>query len=352
MAVSIQELQDSEISKYPEYSRHYKVIRFEDSRSGLLGFIAIHRNRGPLATGGTRYATYTTEPEALRDALRLSVAMTAKCIVSGLPYGGAKGVIMAKSPGKKSTELLSAYAQVVESLSGAFRTGEDVGMTEEDVQVLLTHSQYFNGKRGIAGDPSPFAAQSVALVMDRMVRAHLGAEPKNLNYAIKGVGKVGGALAHILINIGAEVIVSDTSEEALNNIRSSHHRILTLPSSEIAFTDSDVYSPCALGNEVTADTISKFRTRMICGGANNQLASSKFANILESKHILYVPDYLANAGGLINVSDELESDGYNKDRVEKRISLLGDIAEDLYLKSRSNNRTLLEEVEEYVQNLE
>jgi len=255
---------------------------------------------------------------------------------------------MAMSSKKKSDELLSSYAEVVESLGGAFRTGEDVGMTEEDVQVLLTHSKYFNGKSGVAGDPSPFAAQSVALVMDRMVRAHLNAKPKDVRFAIKGVGKVGGALAHMLIDMGAEVTVSDSDIVALERLRSQYKDIQEISSSEIAFTDADVYAPCALGNEVNEDTINKFRTRMICGGANNQLAKPQFAQLLESKHILYVPDFLANAGGLINVSDELEPDGYHKDRVDKRIAALGDIAEELYTTSRTNNRTLLEEVETYV----
>lgn len=349
MTANIKILRDEDLSVYPEFDQHKQVIRFEDPESGLVGFIAIHRERGPLSTGGTRYVSYATESDAIRDALRLSRAMTAKCVVSGLPYGGAKGVIMARSAGtQKSKELLAAYAGVVESLRGAFRTGEDVGMTEQDVQILLAHSNFFNGKSDVAGDPSPFAAESVALVMDSVSQLHLGASLEKLHIAVKGVGKVGGSLVKILANKGARVSIADTNKDAIDSVRGLLPAIPEISSKEIAFIRSDIYAPCALGNEVNDETIERLRVKIICGGANNQLADPRFAAILESRNILYVPDYLANAGGLINVSDELEPDGYQQDRVARRIALLGALAEQLYLASRTNTHTFLEEVEEYV----
>lgn len=349
MTTNIQILRDENLSVYPEFDQHRRVVRFEDSTSGLVGFIAIHRERGPLSTGGTRYVSYPNEADAIRDALRLSRAMTAKCVVSGLPYGGAKGVIMARQGGiQKSKELLAAYAGVVESLGGAFRTGEDVGMTEQDVQILLSHSNFFNGKSDIAGDPSPFAAESVALVMDRISQLHLGVSPEKLRIAVKGIGKVGGALVKILAAQGANVSIADVNKDALEQVRGLYPAIAEISPEEIAFTDSDIYAPCALGNEVNEGTIDRFQAKMLCGGANNQLADPRFAKILESHNILYVPDYLANAGGLINVSDELEPDGYHRNRVTERINAIGTLAEKLYLSSRNNTRTFLEEVEEYV----
>lgn len=349
MTTTIQILRDKDLSVYPEFDKHQKVIRFEDPASGLLGFIAIHRERGPLSTGGTRYVSYPNEADAIRDALRLSRAMTAKCVVSGLPYGGAKGVIMARTEGtQKSQGLLTAYAGVVQSLGGAFRTGEDMGMTEQDVQILLAHSNFFNGKSDIAGDPSPFAAESVAVVMDRISRLHLGVAPEKLRIAVKGVGKVGGALVKILADKGATVSIADVNKDAVGELRAVYPAISEISPTEIALSVSDIYAPCALGNEVNEGTIDRFQTKMLCGGANNQLADPRFAKMLESQNILYVPDYLANAGGLINVSDELEPDGYHRDRVTERISAIGTLAEKLYSASRKNERTFLDEVEEYV----
>lgn len=349
MTIQIRELQHSELSAFPEFDQHHKVIRFEDTPSGLIGYIAIHRKRGPLSTGGTRYFAYKTEEDALRDVLRLSQAMTSKCVISGLPYGGAKGVIIApKNATGKSEEMLGAYAEAVKSLEGSFRTGEDVGMTEADVQYLISRSGYFNGKSNIAGDPSGFAAESVALVMEKIAHAHLGRPLGELHVAVKGVGKVGSVLVHILSKKGATISIADVDDSALRSVRARDPGVLESAPDEIAFIPADIFAPCALGGEVTEETCGRISAKIICGGANNQLAHPRFAKLLQSQGVLYVPDYLANAGGLINVSDELEEDGYRKERVEDRIATLGVRAEELYRVSLASGRTFFDEVEEYV----
>lgn len=349
MSVIVEKLPVRKLEEFPEFDRHERVVRFSDQQSGLLGFIAIHRKRGPLSTGGTRFFDYADESLALRDVLRLSKAMSAKCVVAGLPYGGAKAVIIGDPKKKKTRELLSAYAEVVASLEGVFRTGEDVGMTEADVQFLLTQSNFFNGKSDVAGDPSPFAAQSTHVVMKSILEVHRGRSAlSGLRVAVRGVGKVGAALAGTLAAEHAELTISDIDHNALQWVSAKLSNTTVISNDDIPFLPVDVYAPCAMGNEVTDENVQNFRAAIICGGANNQLAHQGLADILERNGTLFVPDYLANAGGLINVSDELEADGYHRERVNKRIDSLGDLAKELYGRSKRKGTTLLAETERYV----
>lgn len=349
MTTHVELVAPSELGACGEYDNHAKVVRFRDAQSKLCGFIAIHRERGTLSTGGTRFFPYAGEKNALEDVLRLSRAMTAKCVVAGLPYGGAKAVIIGDPKRDKTAALLDAYARVVDSLSGSFRTGEDVGMTEEDVQFLLDRSKYFNGRSGVAGDPSPYAAESVHAVMRAIVALHLGHGDRSpIHVTVRGVGKVGGALAQRLYEDGCIVAVSDINDKLSHELNERYPGIRVLPNDEAPYGMMDVYAPCALGAEITDDNWGRFKAKIICGGANNQLTSPELAQSLESRNVLYVPDYLANAGGLINVSDELEPDGYHKERVSRRIESLARLARDLYRDSRARNATLSTVVDEYV----
>lgn len=339
----------SELSDIPEYDNHARVYKFENTDTGLRGYVAIHSERGILSTGGTRFYDYKTERDALRDALRLSSAMTAKCIVSGLPYGGAKGVIIGNPEKIKTTDLLHSYADVVESLEGRFRTGEDVGMTERDVQILIGRSKFFNGKSSIAGDPSPFAALSVYRVMSVLAPQYIPEkELSDCQMAIRGVGKVGKALVSLMHKEGADIWISDINGRAVEDTLNTFPGVQSVSNDMTPFLPVDIYAPCALGGEITEKDVSRYRMKIICGGANNQLADPGVARLLHARNILFVPDYLANAGGLINVSDELESDGFHEERVRERISALGDLASELFRESRERGVTLLEATDEYV----
>lgn len=350
MNTLVTKLSPSEISIFPEYDNHAEVYRFENSAVGLRGYISIHRKRGKLSTGGTRFFPFQSDADALRDGLRLSAAMTAKCVVSGLPYGGAKGVIIGDPKVIKTEALLLAYAEVVESLDGAFRTGEDVGMTEGDVQIMMTQSRFFNGKSDVAGDPSPYASLSVYVTMKEAARLHM--QKENLDgcaVSIKGLGKVGEGLVDLLSREDTRMVGADIDPAREAHILTLDPSFSFLPVEEVAYAPCDIFAPCAMGKEVRFDNLSRFQSKIICGGANNQLETPSLAAAIADRGVLYVPDYLANAGGVINVSDELEEDGYHKERVISRINNLVMVLRDCYTDAQLRKITLAESVSDFVQ---
>ncbi len=304
------------------FDNHKLVIKIKDDKAGLKGFIAIHNdNLGSPAVGGTRMFPYASENEALIDVLKLSRAMTYKCAIAKVPHGGAKGVIIGNPKKEKTEKLLKAYAKIVSSLNGAFCTGEDVGITQEDVNVMLQVSNYFIGKSEFAGDPSPYAAlstfyamQSAVYYVDKKITL------KDVSVAIKGVGKVGRALVGLLYDVGANIYVSDIDKKALSEIKIKFPKINIADNKKIHTLPVDVYSPCALGNEISMENADTIQARIICGAANNQLADGKIGDWLFRHSIVYIPDYVANSGGLIDVVDELAKDGYKKQRVLKKIN--------------------------------
>ncbi|MFC1598113.1 Glu/Leu/Phe/Val dehydrogenase [Patescibacteria group bacterium] len=310
----------------PEYNNHEGIIYFEDKDSGLRGFFVIHNTNCGPAVGGTRMYPYASDTEALADALRLSEAMTYKCALAGVPYGGGKAVIIGDPEKDKSEALLRAYARKVNELKGSFFTGEDVGLSEDDVQVMLTESKYFIGNSAKAGDPSPYAALSAFYSMQTAAGEVFGNEDlSGRSVAIKGVGKVGGELSRLLTEAGAKVYIADINDEALMRTKKIAPDAVIVDSDEISKMKVDIYAPCALGNEFTNDNVDAVNAKIICGGANNQLSTPEIGDILDKRSVLYVVDYIANSGGLINVVDELEDGGYNKKRVLERTGSVRDI---------------------------
>ncbi|HYE59742.1 MAG TPA: Glu/Leu/Phe/Val dehydrogenase dimerization domain-containing protein [Candidatus Kapabacteria bacterium] len=299
---------------------HQLVIKISEPSVGLRGFIAIHNTVPGPAVGGTRMFPYTSEEEALADVLRLSEAMTYKCAVAGVRYGGGKAVIIADPTKDKHEGLLRAYARKVASLQGKFFTGEDVGMSESDVQLLLTEAPYFIGKSNFAGDPSPFAALSTFYAIQVSTKHLFGSEDLHGKaVAVKGVGKVGGELVRLLVEAGAKVTIADISEYAVRKVKEAYPEVCVTQAETIHQSPVHIYAPCALGGEFSDKTYLDVRAPIICGAANNQLASIHIGDKLQEKGILYVPDVVANAGGLIDVVDELEEGGFNKERVKERI---------------------------------
>ena len=307
--------------KFKEFDNHKLVVKIEDEAVGLKGFIAIHNtNLGTPAVGGTRMLPYKTEKDALKDVLKLSRAMTYKCAIAKVPYGGAKGVIIGNPKKGKTSALLKAYARKINSLQGQFCTGEDVGITQGDVNTMLEVSEYFIGKPDLAADPSPYAALSTFYAIQSAVQfVHQKDSLRGISVAIKGVGKVGEALIELLYGVGAIVYASDVDKVVLAGVKKKFPKIKMVDNRKIRAMAVNVYSPCALGDEFSMKNVGKVKAKIICGAANNQLAENNVGDWLFKHNVIYIPDYVANAGGLINVVDELEKDGYKKSRVLERI---------------------------------
>ncbi len=336
------------ITDLPEYAAHEAVLRIEDKETGLRGFIAIHNtNRGP-AVGGTRFWYYKNEEEALKDALRLSRAMTYKCAATDLPYGGGKAVLMAPkdqaaSHTFKNEKYLQSYARRLELLDGHFFTGEDVGMDEKDIGVLARNSSSIIGRPTIGGLPSPYAASSVFESMRAALTHAYGSDSfVGRTVAIKGLGNVGLELAQMLTKEGAEIIGADVNPEKVAAAQRLLLNCKIVPSHLIHKQKVDIYSPCALGGDLTATVIASLQCSIVCGSANNQLATPKDASRLFARGILYVPDYVANAGGLITVVDELQSGGYDKKRVERNIMQIRETV--LHILSESKKKKVSESI--------
>lgn len=324
------------LGRFSEFDDHKAVWRFEDSRTGLRGFVAIHNeNLGP-AVGGTRYWQYKNEIEALKDVLRLSKAMSYKCALAGVKFGGGKGVIIADSSKRISAKMLAAYAATINKLRGRFYTGEDVGLTQTNANYLRRHSKFIIGSSRFSGDPGPWASLSVFYSIKAVADLVLNKSMSELFVAIKGLGKVGGGLCKILNSEKARIICADIDGGVTRKMKKQFSRIQIVKALKIHRQNVDVYSPCALGGELTTKRIGELNCLAVCGGANNQLDSPGAAENLTARGIFYVPDFVANSGGLINVVDELNAGGYNRQRVAKNVEAVYNRVEELITKSRES----------------
>ncbi|HEX5430089.1 MAG TPA: Glu/Leu/Phe/Val dehydrogenase dimerization domain-containing protein [Patescibacteria group bacterium] len=309
--------------KVSEYDHHRLVVDLSDKKSGLDGFIAIHNNNLGSSVGGTRIFPYKNKRQALSDVLRLSAAMTYKCAIAGLPFGGGKGVIIADPKKQDMKKILKAYAEKVGSLEGKFYTGEDVGLSEADVQYMLQFAPYFIGKENAAGDPSPFAATSAFYCIKVAIEFVFGSpEIAMRSFAVKGIGKTGGALARLLLDHHGKVFVADLDNDRVQAFARHNPKAVVVPLSEIDKLSVDVFCPCSMGNEITDKNVHQLKAKIIAGTANNQLQSGKLSAVLFKDGILHVPDYIANAGGLLDVADELLPGGYSRARVMEGIEKL------------------------------
>ena len=293
--------------------------------------MAVHSTaRGP-SLGGCRIWTYSDSRAAVRDALRLSRAMTYKSAVAGLPLGGGKGVIMlpagtAPPTGDDRRALLLDFGETVQTLDGAYLTAEDVGTSEPDMQVISEATSHVTGlatERGGSGDPSPWTALGVEAAI-RVVCERVFGSPslEGRSVAVVGVGSVGGRLAELLAAGGAELVLADIDDRR-RELADRLGARWTDPQS--AFTaDVDVLAPCALGAVLDEDTVPLLRCSAIAGAANNQLADDAVGELLAARDVVWVPDFVANAGGVVNIAVELEPEGYAVERAEARVRSVGD----------------------------
>ncbi len=304
-----------------QFRDHEHLSYFHDKKSGLKAFIAVHDTTLGPAAGGCRMWPYDSEMDALSDALRLSRGMSYKNAMAGLPLGGGKAVIIGNSKTDKSEELFRALGRAVESLGGLYITAEDVGMTVQDMMIIATETKYVAGlPQGdhASGDPSPFTATGIYNGIKAAVKYKLGLDSlKGLSIAVQGVGHVGRYLCQYLHNDGVKLLISDIVQENLDYAVTHFGATIVAPD-EILSVKADVLSPCALGAILNDDTIPNLNVSIIAGGANNQLASDYHGVRLMDRGILFAPDYVINAGGIINVSGETTGD-YDVNWVNKKV---------------------------------
>jgi leucine dehydrogenase len=299
---------------FPDFDDHEGVHLFTDPASGLRAIIAVHSTTLGPAAGGARFWHYADTDAAITDALRLSRGMSYKNAMAGLELGGGKGVILADAPGATiATEQLEAFGRAVESLGGRYVTAEDVGMSEARMKVIASATRYVSGlpvESGAAGgDPGPYTAQGVYLGVKAAAKRGLGAgDMKGVHVAIQGVGSVGGGLARLLARDGARLTLADV-DTARAEALAAELGAATVSSDAILATEADIVSPNALGAVLTEASIPALRTSIVAGGANNQLATRDDYARLHDQNILYAPDYVINAGGIINVGLEYLGQG-------------------------------------------
>ncbi|RYE19741.1 MAG: Glu/Leu/Phe/Val dehydrogenase [Sphingobacteriales bacterium] len=312
---------------------HEQLVFCHDPHSGLNAIIAIHNTTLGPALGGTRLWNYNTHEEGIIDALRLSRGMTYKAAISGLNLGGGKAVIIGDAAKIKSEGLWRRYGKFVNSLNGKYITAEDVNTSARDMEYISLETEFVTGVpeyMGGSGDPSPFTAYGVFMGMKASAKKAWGSD--NLSgkkVLVQGVGHVGQYLVGHLIEEGAKVYISDINQEKVKQTVDKFRSVEVVNNDEIFDKEFDIYAPCALGATVNTESINKMKCPIIAGAANNQLADENVHGpMLIEKGILYAPDFLINAGGLINVAAEL--DGYNRERVMGNVNKIYDRTLEIY----------------------
>ncbi|WP_285165015.1 Glu/Leu/Phe/Val dehydrogenase dimerization domain-containing protein [Shewanella goraebulensis] len=326
------------------FDNHEQVVFCHDQESGLKAIIAIHNtNLGP-AVGGCRMWNYDSDDEAVNDVLRLSRGMTYKNALAGLTMGGGKSVIIADPKMTDREALFRAFGRCIHTLGGKYFSAEDVGVSTADIMIAHEETPYMAGLEGKSGDPSPFTALGTYLGIKAAVKHQRGVDSlKGLKISVQGVGHVGYYLCKHLHEEGAELIVTDIHQASLDKVATEFGATIVAPQ-DIYNQDVDVYAPCALGATINDTTIPQLKATIVAGCANNQLAEVRHGETLKEKGILYAPDYVINAGGIINVSFESDYDAakstakveeiYNTltkifDEAEKDNRTTGDVADDM-----------------------
>jgi leucine dehydrogenase len=291
----------------PDFDAHESVHLFDDPKTGMRAVIAIHSTHLGPAAGGTRFWHYTDQQAALTDALRLSRGMSYKNAMAGLPAGGGKAVILANSGKAKPRELLDAFARAVDSLGGRYVTAQDVGMSEDDMVTLSQNTVHVAGLPGQGGDPGPYTVRGVYLGIKAAAKRAFGSDDmKGAHVALQGVGSVGGGVARYLAADGAKLTLADVNRERAAAL-AAELGADSVDSEVIMHVEADIFSPCALGGILTEESIAALRVKAVAGGANNQLATSVQGRQLADRGIVYAPDYVINAGGIINVLRHIEN---------------------------------------------
>jgi len=326
------------------HRNHDGVHFFNDKSTGLRAIIAVHDTLLGPALGGTRLWTYQSEEDALKDVLRLSRGMTYKAACAGLALGGGKTVILGPPPSEedKRMAMFRAFGRAVDSLNGSYVTAEDVGTSVEDMVAVKEETNHVTGlpiENGGSGDPSPFTAQGVFLGLKIAVKHQMNKENlDDVKVLVQGIGHVGWSLIEKLTKSGARVVVTDINDEMVEKAK-SEFGCSSCDSNQWMLQDVDVYAPCALGGTLNSHTIPLLKCKVVAGAANNQLEKKEDALRLKRRNILYSPDYVINAGGLINV--DLERNGnWNKEIATKKVGKIAESLDEIFSRvEKSENLT-------------
>lgn len=337
------------ILNLPEYDRHHFVTFLHDEETGMEAFVAIHRKNGATPSfGATRMWLYPSDTEALRDSLRLSRLMSYKAALAGLPCGGAKGVIMTRE-GDDRTRILQTYSQKIALLKDSFITGTDMGVEQSDLAMM---KQLTPNIIGFNGNSTESTVTGIVHAIRCVLRETFGSDAiQGRSFAIQGLGKIGGGLAEKLGAEGARLFVSDIDPHTVEKFLAAHPSASAVAPQDIHKQEVDVFSPCAIGSTLNTTTVSELSCRIVAGGANNQLESEEMGDILHKMGILYAPDYVVNAGGLIAVFDEYEHPQLDPDRVAEKVGEIEARLLHIIRESRSRNISTNRVANEYAEKI-
>ena len=324
-----------------KYGDHEQVIFFHEPSVRLKGIIAIHNTKLGPALGGCRMWPYASEQEALVDVLKLSRGMTYKAAAAGLDQGGGKSVIIC-DPKKKTPELFKAFGRFIHSLNGAYITAEDVGTSVEDMKYIRESTPFVTGlskEQGGSGDPSPFTAQSTFMGIKAAVAYKLNKTSlQGLKVAIQGIGHVGVYLAEYLLAEGCQLSICDIYEQRAKEFQQKYPTVEVVHHEKIYDEECDIFSPCALGSIINSKTLGRLKCSIIAGAANNQLDTLDREDELMKKGILYAPDFVINAGGIISVCVESKGN-YSEDKVKNRIANIYNVLKEIFSRSDEEGKT-------------
>ena len=323
------------------FDDHEQIVFCNDKDTGLKAIIGIHNSVMGPALGGTRMFNYANEWEALNDVLRLSRGMTFKAAITGLNIGGGKAVIIGDAKTQKTPELMRKFGEFVHSLSGRYITAEDVGMETSDMDIVRDVTPYVTGiseARGGSGNPSPVTAYGVYMGMKAAAKQQFGSDVlSGKKVLVQGIGHVGETLVDYLTKEGAIVTIADINEEKLNEVSAKYHAEI-YRGEDLYTADVDIYAPCAMGATLNDNTVHKIKAKVIAGAANNQLADENVHGaILQERGILYAPDFLINAGGIINVYAELAH--YDKAEIMRKTENIYNTTLEIFDFAIANNIT-------------
>lgn len=322
--------------EHKEFDNHEQVVFCHDKVTGLKAIIAVHDTTMGPALGGTRMWSYANSEEALTDVLRLSRGMTYKSALAGLPLGGGKAVIIGDAKKDKSEAFFKAYGRFVNALGGKYITAEDVNIRTSDIAIVATETPFVAGTEGKAGDPSPHTAEGTYLGLKAAAKHAFGHEDLNgLRIAVQGLGAVGYDFAEYCAKEGAKLVVCDVNQEAVDRA------VAELGAEAVSIdaiydADVDVYAPCALGATINDETLKRIKAKVIAGSANNQLATPAHDKILKDMGILYAPDYVINAGGVIHVCSEAAN--FSFEETAARVKAIYNTLDKIFTRATAEDR--------------
>jgi len=334
-----------------EFDNHRLISFVYDPKTQLRGFIAIHRGGSIPAFGATRFWHYAEESLALKDAIRLARLMSYKSAMAGLAYGGAKGVIFAAenyTPEEKEN-LIRAYAKKVNMLGGSFVTGSDVGLNDDDVKIMAQESTYIVGTEC---DPVKYTVRGVYAGILESLKSVFGTDSlRGRTIAIQGLGKTGWGLLELVAKDAEKVHVFDIDEKKVKAAKEKFPNVVPVSEEELISLTVDIFSPCALGGTVSLSNAEKLQCKIIAGSANNQLENQEAGRKLFEKGILYAPDYIINAGGLIAVVDEYDNHGTDEERVMKQVERIRPTLAKVLAKSKEDARPVSDVADEIAESI-